>query len=71
MRCDECGDVFEPMTDAFKCPTCGTENYPEDDDPDQGPYRPALSPDKCNVCGIPLRTFDEERMGMCDSCASE
>lgn len=25
----------------------------------------------CNVCGIPLRTFEEEQMGMCDRCAEE
>ncbi len=28
-------------------------------------------PDTCNVCGIKLRTEDEERMGMCDRCARE
>ena len=32
ITCDECGARFEPLTDAFKCPVCGTENYPEDDD---------------------------------------
>lgn len=31
VQCDECGARFEPMTDAFRCPVCGTENYPEDD----------------------------------------
>lgn len=32
IECDECGTHFEPMTDAYRCPVCGTENYPEDDD---------------------------------------
>lgn len=25
----------------------------------------------CNVCGAPLRTRDEDEMGMCDRCAAE
>ena len=25
----------------------------------------------CNVCGVVLRTEDEERMGMCEKCAAE
>ncbi len=25
----------------------------------------------CNVCGIALRTEDEEKMGMCERCATE
>jgi hypothetical protein len=25
----------------------------------------------CNVCGIPLRTADEDQMGMCERCAAE
>lgn len=24
----------------------------------------------CNVCGIPIRTFEEEQMGMCEPCAN-
>jgi Zn finger protein HypA/HybF involved in hydrogenase expression len=32
ITCEECGTVYEPITDAYKCPACGTENYPEDDD---------------------------------------
>jgi hypothetical protein len=27
--------------------------------------------DNCNVCGIALRTLDEDRMGMCERCAAE
>lgn len=30
--CDECGTRFEPTTDAYKCPLCGAENYPDEDD---------------------------------------
>lgn len=29
MKCDECGSIFEPMTDAYKCPVCGSENQIE------------------------------------------
>lgn len=25
----------------------------------------------CNVCGCPLRTEDEDKMGMCERCAQE
>lgn len=25
----------------------------------------------CNVCGIKLRTEDEEKMGMCERCSKE
>ncbi len=32
MICDECGEKFEPMTDSYKCPVCGTENHPEGDE---------------------------------------
>lgn len=39
--CDECGTRFEPMTDAYKCPLCGAENYPDDDDGSQ----------PCRCCG--------------------
>ncbi len=28
----ECGTEYEPMTDSYTCPYCGTENYPEDTD---------------------------------------
>ena len=27
--------------------------------------------DNCNVCGVRLRTKDEDRMGMCEKCAAE
>lgn len=31
IECQECGTWFEPMTDAFKCPECGAENYPDEE----------------------------------------
>ncbi len=31
IECQECGAHYEPMTDSYTCPVCGTENYPEDD----------------------------------------
>lgn len=30
MICQECGTRYEPMTDAYKCPCCGAENYPDE-----------------------------------------
>lgn len=57
------------MTDAYRCPACGTENYPEDDA--FYPPVPRHVFTNCNVCGIPLRTIEEESMGMCGSCAAE
>ena len=38
-ECEECGEEFEPMTDAYKCPACGTENYPPDF-PEEDEYEP-------------------------------
>ena len=32
ITCEECGVKYHPLTDAYKCPECGTENYPEDED---------------------------------------
>jgi DNA-directed RNA polymerase subunit RPC12/RpoP len=34
IECDECGAKYIPITDAYKCPVCGTENYPEEDEGD-------------------------------------
>lgn len=31
IECDECGTVYEPMTDAYRCPLCGASNYPQDE----------------------------------------
>jgi len=31
MICSECGTVYEPITDAYECPVCGTPNYPDED----------------------------------------
>jgi RecJ-like exonuclease len=33
--------------------------------------KPALVFTHCNVCGIKLRTEDEDKMGMCERCAAE
>jgi DNA-directed RNA polymerase subunit RPC12/RpoP len=63
IECDECGQRFEPMTDAYKCPACGTENYPDED----GEFIFT----NCNVCGVRLRWQFEDRMGMCARCANE
>lgn len=30
VKCDECGILFHPMTDAYICPNCGAENEPID-----------------------------------------
>ncbi len=32
IECQECGTKYMPATDAYKCPTCGAENYPPADD---------------------------------------
>lgn len=71
ITCDECGTQFRPMTNANRCPECSTENYPEEDSESHAepPVGGVFS--NCNVCGIPLRTFDEEAMGMCEQCAAE
>jgi Zn finger protein HypA/HybF involved in hydrogenase expression len=29
IECQECGEVYEPETDAYRCPCCGAENYPD------------------------------------------
>lgn len=31
IECAECGTTYEPMTDAYACPTCGANNYPSDE----------------------------------------
>jgi Zn finger protein HypA/HybF involved in hydrogenase expression len=36
IECDECGTVFTPITDAYRCPECGTEKYPPDEGEDNG-----------------------------------
>lgn len=69
IECDECGTVFRVMTDSYRCPTCGTNNYPDDNAGD-GPAESHVFRN-CNVCGIVLRSDDEFRMGMCERCASE
>jgi Zn finger protein HypA/HybF involved in hydrogenase expression len=33
-ECEECGEVYEPETDAYRCPVCGAENYPDDGEAD-------------------------------------
>jgi hypothetical protein len=32
IECEECGTIFDPLTDSYECPGCGFENYPEDDE---------------------------------------
>lgn len=63
IECDECGQHYEPMTDAFKCPTCGAENYQDDN--------AGFVFSHCNVCGIRILRGDEGEMGMCERCAAE
>jgi hypothetical protein len=41
IECQECGEVYGPETDAYRCPVCGAENYPDGG----GPGEP------CSVCG--------------------
>jgi DNA-directed RNA polymerase subunit RPC12/RpoP len=31
IECEDCGAMYEPMTDAYRCPECGAENYPEEE----------------------------------------
>jgi uncharacterized Zn finger protein (UPF0148 family) len=31
-HCDECGARFIPLDDSYRCPVCGTENYPDEDE---------------------------------------
>jgi Zn finger protein HypA/HybF involved in hydrogenase expression len=35
MQCEECGETYEPVIDAYRCPVCGSENYPDDGDHDE------------------------------------
>lgn len=63
MICTECGTRFEPMTDAYRCPECGEENYPPDDG------EKVFT--NCNVCGAQLRTRFEYEVGMCERCADD
>jgi DNA polymerase III alpha subunit (gram-positive type) len=36
IECEECGALYEPMTDTYTCPECGTSNYPDDGDEGSG-----------------------------------
>lgn len=60
-----------------KCPRCeGTGRYqrfgcPEKDCSVCDGKGRIIIYEKCEVCGIPLRTADEERMGLCERCAAE
>jgi DNA-directed RNA polymerase subunit RPC12/RpoP len=63
MKCDECGETFEPMTDAYKCPTCGTENYPDEDDDMPSRKRPI---GECEECNFPLYAGDDPYL--CEAC---
>ena len=36
IECCECETLFIPVTDAYECPLCGEENYPEVDEFDIG-----------------------------------
>ncbi len=36
---------------------------------EEGEYEPVFT--HCNVCGVVLRTRDEDEMGMCEKCAGE
>ena len=71
MECEECGAEYRPMTDAYRCPECGTENYPPDEQDEYEPYRVKPVYTNCNVCGIVLRADTELLMGLCDRCADE
>lgn len=72
ITCAECNTNYRPLTDAFKCPCCGASNWP-DEEGDESPIQ-SMAPrvfSNCNVCGIRLRTEDEDQMGMCERCANE
>ncbi len=53
--CDGTDDCFDPM--AY------FDSY-------DAPEQPCVF-SNCNVCGIKLRTSDEDKMGMCERCAAE
>jgi len=55
--CDGTDDCFDPMA-----------HYDPQDEDDTAERRVFTN---CNVCGIKLRTDDEEKMGMCERCAAE
>jgi hypothetical protein len=62
MTCTECGREFAPAcADEEICPSCQCEDLPE----------AHMVFTNCNVCGIRLRTQDEDVMGMCEGCAGE
>lgn len=29
VTCDECGALYQPITDGYECPCCGEVNWPE------------------------------------------
>lgn len=53
MKCGECDTSFTPITDAYKCPLCGAENYPDDDYFDPGVVGDE-SEGECPSCGARL-----------------
>jgi hypothetical protein len=62
IKCGDCDTLYELVKDACKCPCCGAENYPEEQD--DAVYT------CCQVCGIKLGAHDEI-VGMCNRCANE
>lgn len=63
MKCSECGRDFEPdCAQEEVCKPCQYEDVPE-------AHMAVFT--HCNVCGIRLRTADEDQMGMCERCANE
>ena len=78
MICKNCGEKYRPASatsvDIYRCPECGALPDEQEQDDYVSP-RTLRSVGKvftnCNVCGILLRTFSEERMGMCEECADE
>lgn len=63
MKCTDCGKDFEPdCAQEEICKPCQYEDVPE-------PSIVVFT--HCNVCGIALRTRDEDEMGMCERCSNE
>lgn len=65
--CPICGEKIkkgEQHGTGGECPTSPWQSG-NDDSPEAFVFT------NCNVCGVPIKTSEEDKMGMCERCAAE
>jgi hypothetical protein len=62
---------FSPGDTSRRCAKAAGNKAPCRCDCHRKPRREPAVFSHCNVCGVPLRTPDEDKMGMCERCAAE